>query len=73
MDVPAQKLMTVGDIGRLLGVPFYDVRYMLSIHTEIEPVQRAGTYRLFDQAGLEQIRQAIAAKRPAPKGEPLTI
>ena len=67
MDAPA-NLMTVGDIGRLLGVPFYDVRYMLSVHTEIEPVQRAGTYRLFDEAGVEQIRQAIAAKRPARQG-----
>ena len=65
--------MTVGEISRLLGVPFYNVRYMLSVHTEIEPVQRAGTYRLFDQAGVEQIRQAIAAKRLAREGEPLTI
>ncbi len=73
MDAPI-TLLTVGDIGRLLGVPFYKVRYVLLNHHEIQPVMRAANCRLYGDTGLAQIRKALdEAKRPAKKGEPLTV
>ncbi len=71
LDDHAQNLMTVGEVARRLGLPVYSLNYLLDRHPEIEPVQRVGAYRVFGQAGMEQMRVVIE-KRLALKSEPLT-
>lgn len=58
MLAPAPPLKTVGDIARNEGVPPYRIAYAISTYG-IEPTQRAGVLRLFDEAKVAAIRSAL--------------
>ena len=51
-------LRTVGDIAKLLGVTPGRVDYAITTY-RIQPVQRAGILRLYDEAGVGRIRSAL--------------
>ena len=51
-------LQTVGDIARDEGVPPYKIAYAISTYG-IEPTQRAGVLRLFDEVKIAAIRSAL--------------
>jgi hypothetical protein len=62
------KLLTVGKIAQVCGVPPHRVLHVIGSRSHIQPVARAGNLRLFDRSGLAQIRHelnAIDAKRAA--------
>ena len=56
-------LFTIGDISARLDVPFYRVRYVISVRPEIQPVSRVGGYRVFNAATVELIRRELEAIR----------
>jgi len=58
MAIP--KLRTPGVVARELGEPLHRVDYVLRTRPEIRPTARAGRLRLFDLAGVEAIREALA-------------
>jgi hypothetical protein len=53
-----EKLLTTGAIARQEGVPTSTVNYAIASY-QIEPRQRAGILRLYDQAGVDAIRSAM--------------
>ena len=59
MSQTQPKLFTATDVAVELGVPFYTVLYCLRTRPKIEPAMLCGQIRMFDQAGVEQIRVAL--------------
>lgn len=55
------KLFTTGEIAHELGVRDHRVLYVIR-RLEIEPADRAGHYRLFDQAAVDLIREEIDSR-----------
>lgn len=53
------NLRTLGRAAAELGEPLHRVRYAVDTR-KIEPAGRVGVYRVFDDAGVEKIRQALA-------------
>lgn len=60
---------TVGDLADACGAKSHQVAYIIR-KLKITPVQRAGFYRLFDQASLAKIRSELAS-RPRLRGGPV--
>jgi hypothetical protein len=58
-------LHTLGSIAALLGVREHCLKYVLATR-QIDPVAFAGRYRLYDDAALNLIRQALAEVAAAP-------
>ena len=57
---PSQtKLHTVGDVARLLGTPIHRVEYILKTRPQIRPIGRVGIARVYDDAAVELVRNAI--------------
>jgi len=56
----AVRLITPGVIARELGVPLHRVLYVLRSR-DIEPVARAGTLRLYDNAAIARVRHELNA------------
>ena len=54
----AKALLTIGDVANAERVPKHKVAYAVEVY-EIEPAQRAGIIRLFDDAGVAAIRAAL--------------
>ena len=62
---PRAKLLTVGEIARLEGVPVHRVVYAIEARG-IKPTQRLGILRAYDEPQVETIQSAlrrIAANR----------
>ena len=62
-----QRLWTIGDIARHLGIPANRVDYVIRMHN-IRENQRAGILRCYDQANVEAIERAV---RRTSKGDTL--
>ncbi len=58
MPIQTAGLLTIGDIARVVGVPVHRVSYAVDTYG-IEPTQRAGILRLFDEEKVENIRLAM--------------
>jgi len=54
-------LRTPGVIARMLGVPLHRVTYVLRTRQYICPAATAGRLRVFDSAGIAEIRHALNA------------
>lgn len=55
-------LLTVGELARKLQQPAHRIDYIIKTR-HIEPVGRAGGYRVFDDAACERIQAELAARR----------
>lgn len=53
-----RELKTVGDVARGEGVPAHRVAYAIETY-HIEPTQRAGILRLYDESKIVVIRSAL--------------
>ena len=53
-----RPLSTIGDIARMLGVTPARVSYAIQTY-RIEPTQRAGILRMYDETKIEAIRSAL--------------
>lgn len=58
MSDARSELKTVGDIAREEGVPAHRVAYAIETY-RIEPTQRAGILRLYDESKIVAIRSAL--------------
>lgn len=56
---PVPRLRTPGVIAAELGVPLHRVTYVLRTRPYICPAATAGRLRLFDNAGVAEIRHAL--------------
>lgn len=71
-DVGETKLLTAGVAAERLGAPLHRVLYVLRTRQHIQPVARAGTFRLYSTKSLPLLRDeldAIAARR-GKRGQP---
>ena len=57
--VEQHRLRTLGEIARLLDVPFHRVAYAVTTY-EINEATRVGIIRLFDESGVQAIRAALS-------------
>lgn len=56
------KLITPGVIAAELGEPIHRILYILRTRSEISPVARAGTLRLYDRKAVLAVEAALRAK-----------
>jgi DNA-binding transcriptional MerR regulator len=66
----ATKLLTVGDLVKLTGLPIHKVEYLLSSRN-ITPTQRAGRFRLYGPDTVERIKcevQKMSGAQKKPEG-----
>ncbi len=52
------RILTTGDLARLLGIPLHRVEYLLRTR-DIPEAGRAGNLRVFGQAALETLRDEL--------------
>ena len=55
----SQNLITSGDIADRLGERFDRVQYILKTRRHIEPIGRAGIYKLYPESAVEAVRSEI--------------
>jgi hypothetical protein len=63
----AAPLRTVREIAASLGIGWWRVDYVLRLHPEIRMAARIGTYRMYDDAGVEAIAQAVELHARQPR------
>ncbi len=51
----AQDLLTVGEIGRRLGVCLHRIEYVLRTRRQLRPLGRAGNARVYSEGDLQFI------------------
>lgn len=56
------KLSTLADVARLLGVPPHRIVYLLTTGKVPEPTTRLGNRRAFSAADIARIQQALVKK-----------
>jgi hypothetical protein len=64
------KLITTGDIVKETGEPFHIIEYLLKSR-KIEPVQRAGRFRLYRPEVIQQIR--VEREQMTQRGEVMQV
>ncbi len=60
MPAPAlnRPLWTIGQIAAATGQPIHRIRYLID-RLELQPAMRAGTYRMFDAASVQELLRRI--------------
>jgi hypothetical protein len=58
-----EQLKTIGEVANAVNKPRHIVEYVVKSRG-VAPAQRAGILRLFDSAGVEQIRQLLSTIQP---------
>ncbi|MBN1341506.1 MAG: hypothetical protein JXQ73_02445 [Phycisphaerae bacterium] len=53
-----QRLVTLGEIARDMGLPLHRLTYALKTY-HVRETQRAGVIRLFDAAAVERVKAAV--------------
>ena len=56
-DIP--QLVTVGVVAQRLGVPLHRVQHVLRTRAHIRPRARAGTFRLYSEEAVAQVRHEL--------------
>ena len=56
--MPTTRLLTIGEIAKLERIPAHRISYAIEQY-HVEPVQRAGIIRLYDEPGIAAIRSAL--------------
>lgn len=57
------RVLTVGRIAEIESEPVHRIEYVLRTNPHIRPRARAGRLRIFDEHGLQQIRDELAKGR----------
>lgn len=62
-----ENVKTLRSVAKLLGVPYTDVRYAVTVNGIIEPTRISEWYLLCTEEQIETLRQYFAAKTAAKK------
>lgn len=55
------QLLTTGRVAEILGVPLHRILHVLRTRKHIQPLARAGTFRLYRRSDLSLIRHELNA------------
>jgi len=64
MKTKIKKSLTIGELSRRLGCPAHRLDYFLRTRG-VEPVERAGRFRVYDESVLDLLRAELGRRSPA--------